>query len=454
MIFLQCLSAAAWLCLLSRGSAKAIPYGETSDLIGPDRDFRTKTPIILPLHGPNRLPEDASLNCDLGNSTASSACGVSQVTGLWKSMNHMTVITIGKKNYNVVIDTGSGDFFLFGAATRCLRRKFRHLYAVAQEQCRFGPLYSPSISSPGIRGTFQREYMNVEYASGNFERANVTLGGITVNSEIGVTTAATNWRGDTIRSGVLGLANPTRTRASNGTWETRAFSIQASPLFAMFQQRLAAPFFTLVLPRESSWIPAPILNSTHGGYLAIGHLGPAVTPNTPFIRTPIVDKERIDYHRLPNDWDLSTDYNIHVDGFSVAEDRLDGRKSWRDIGGSLIMTIDSGSSMITLPWNTARKINQLFDPPPSDVIIPSWEREHRPTNVDCNAKPPHITFSISGEQFHIPPPNLIQRISPYYCISTIGSSWGQNNILGAPFLRNAIAVFDIGQNEMRFAPRP
>lgn len=79
--------------------------------------------------------------------------------------------------------------------------------------------------------------------------------------------------------------------------------------------------------------------------------------------------------------------------------------------------------------------------------------------VDCNAKPPVHGVTIGGSTFYINPMDMIlpgrtDDSGKKICISGInaGGDVGKGIfVLGGTFLRNVVAVFDVGAAEMRFA---
>lgn len=90
---------------------------------------------------------------------------------------------------------------------------------------------------------------------------------------------------------------------------------------------------------------------------------------------------------------------------------------------------------------------------PEAVYLYQWDAYF----VDCNATPPHFAVVIEGVEFWINPSDLIYRnmVDPLtgYCAIGIGSGGSGPYILGAVFLQNVVAVFDIGGGQMRFYSR-
>lgn len=125
-----------------------------------------------------------------------------------------------------------------------------------------------------------------------------------------------------------------------------------------------------------------------------------------------------------------------------------------------VYIVDSGTTIIYTPDDIALAINNAFDPPAFyDRYTGEWF-------VDCDAIAPEVTVQINGTSFSINPADLIlNNVSPIAgadidpneptpCGSGIGAA-GQDGlyVLGDVFLRNVLAVFDVGAGEMRFAAR-
>ena len=77
--------------------------------------------------------------------------------------------------------------------------------------------------------------------------------------------------------------------------------------------------------------------------------------------------------------------------------------------------------------------------------------------VDCNAIPPTFGVAIGGQTFYHNRQDVILPYGNNVCLSTIGAVVPTAAIwlafLGDAFLKNIVAVFDFGKNEMRFAAR-
>lgn len=114
------------------------------------------------------------------------------------------------------------------------------------------------------------------------------------------------------------------------------------------------------------------------------------------------------------------------------------------------MTI--GTTLMYVPTSVAMKVNSLFDPPAKYV------HESGVYETDCDAKVPNFAIRIGGTDFHVNSEDLLltgkDGYDPYTggCITGVQATSEPPYILGDTFLKNVVAVFDVGAGEMRFAP--
>lgn len=173
---------------------------------------------------------------------------------------------IGSKTFTVVLDTGSSDTWVAGKGFACLSTEESGV-TIPESGCRFGPLYTTSSTFQTIPNeNFHIAYSDGESLDGTFGTEHVTVAGIEVkNQQIAIVNQAA-WNGDSVSSGLLGLAFPADTHAftgSNSNADSASNQKLYNPLFTnMYTEGQVAPLFSLALDR------------TGGGYLAIGGLPP------------------------------------------------------------------------------------------------------------------------------------------------------------------------------------
>lgn len=189
-----------------------------------------------------------------------------------------------------------------------------------------------------------------------------------------------------------------------------------------------------------------------GGYLGLGSL-PPVAYSLHFASTPIVTQPGSQINSgtgLP----IKDHYSI-IDG--VAYGAGECEESAQTFNGTkYTLIVDSGTNTNVFPPATAAPINALFDPPA--VFIPDSNGTY---TVDCDARPPSLGIKIGEETFYHNGEDLIIYQGPGEpCLSALeantifdGLNAGALNILGDAFLKHVVALFDVGNSEMKFAAR-
>jgi hypothetical protein len=373
-----------------------------------------------------------------------------------------TEVTIGNQKFVVQVDTGSSDLWVLQDGWQCLNGTTG--LEMPRAGCTFGnATYTPSPTLEIIGD----EYFGVVYGAGNALGAlayeDVTLGGITVHRQIVGLVNSTYDTGSGIDNGVMGFGYPALTMAHFGSKVTDNQSetlllnrTTYDPIFtSMWKQGLVEPWFSLSLERPSSDYAVSGL----GGYLGLGEL-----PAVPFDMDSWAVKPVEITNGIPgaftNNTQEITEWTLTVDGVSWAPpDNANSNfvatpltAGFASNSTAFQTVVDSGQPLNLLPPEVLNEIHLLFDPPvyydaDSDVYIAS-----------CDSKPARVGFQLGGRVFWHRPEDLVMPVGDGSCMSalypTSSSSIGVSfNFLGDAFLRNVIAIFDFGNDEMRFASR-
>jgi hypothetical protein len=120
--------------------------------------------------------------------------------------------------------------------------------------------------------------------------------------------------------------------------------------------------------------------------------------------------------------------------------------------------VDSDTTLNFLETKVAAAINSAFNPP---AILNEYGNNGlggATYLVECDASAPDHGYKIGGETLWINPIDLILEsdgLPDGTCLSAIqdGGDGSTPFILGDTFLRNVLAVFDIGAEMMRFSSR-
>lgn len=340
-------------------------------------------------------------------------------------------ITFGNQTFSVLVDTGSGETFVAGTDFQCLDVNGSN---VSVSDCHLGNLYTQSDTfQPVSHEVFSETFAGGDATTGYVGYEQVTLGGIEVTQKVGIMTKA-YWEVAEGTSGALGLAFPSGSTIYEGdpptdpSQTTNATNLVVhNPLFFSMaaQGKLTSPVFTLALDR-----------SLKGSTLTLGGV-PEQFADAGFVTTPI----------LPNLMPFRGEetlvnylYSIEVAGVSVAG--VSNMTAFKTI-------IDSGAKAILVDNSTAIAAIRAFNPPGY------WSDKDGEYVVNCTAVGPRFDLVIQNTTLSIDPTDLIEpeEVEEGICPSVIqpSDSLGRASIIGNPFLRNVVAVFDVGHNEMHFA---
>ncbi|KAF3763818.1 acid protease [Cryphonectria parasitica EP155] len=349
----------------------------------------------------------------------------------------------------VIIDTGSSDTWLVQAGFTCVDEDGN---VQEEADCYFGPTFNGTFDEGSIADeNFNIEYGDGEFLTGVFGYENVTVAGITVDHQQVALVNYSYWFGDSVTSGLMGLAYPLLTSAYEGS-DPDADSLETqveynSIITTMINESLIDPVFSLALERNSD-----------GGYLAFGGL-PPVNYTGSFATTPILMIEVYDEPEMATQYSFYTiiaDAYIY-EGSSNQTDAL--AESWSEAYApetvnttQFPIIVDSGTTLLYLPTELYDDIAALYDP--AVVYIDDQGASFAP----CDASVPYLGVQINGTVFDISEADMLMQeytvelSGTEYCL--IGPQDGGSEgpyILGDTFLNNVIAVFDVGASEIRFA---
>ncbi len=375
--------------------------------------------------------------------------GFTPLTSVEQGQVFLTGIMFGSESFQAVVDTGSSDTWL--AETRF------HCFDVAtgnpepESYCAFGPTYNISSTFNEIPNeNFNISYADGEVLTGIVGTERVTLAGIEVkNQQVAVVDYAA-WFGDGISSGLVGLSFPILTSAytgSNPTLDSKATQVVYNPIFTnMYSEGRVAPLFSLAIDRGTS-----------GGIMAIGGLPPVLF--SPFFASAPFQLLTMTRFGSTNPIDGIPQYQFYtitVDGF-----RYQGSERTQWTHGNwpnplakpsnpskVQLIVDSGTTLIYLPTGIANAVNALFVPPAV------YDPNQGAYVVQCSARAPKFGVMIGKQIFYINALDMVLPSGNGTCISGVDDAGtGGLSILGDVFLKNVLAVFDVGASEMRFAAR-
>jgi hypothetical protein len=352
----------------------------------------------------------------------------------------------GNQSFQLLVDLGSSDTWVVQTGYQCFNGSDN--LELPQEACGYAnKTYDISSSFKQIPNQNFGVHYGVGIASGIVGYEDVSIAGKTVRGqEVGIVNKATN-PGDGRDSGLLGLAYPALTSAHPGTNTSNStFLLDRVPytpvLQNMAKQGLIDPYFSLAIQRT------PFNSSTgHGGYLALGGL-PPVDHSPEFAVTPVEITEAVPLNVISGKRQLSF-WTVTVQGavFNSTDHPAHSNST-----PPFQAVVDSGSPSSFFPHTLAASLNAAFNPPATP--IPSNPSVY---SVACDATPPTFGLTIGNQTFYHAPEDLIINTGGDTCISGLGNADAAPfegvvlYFLGDVFLKNVVAVFDFGKDEMRFA---
>ncbi|KAK2601449.1 hypothetical protein N8I77_010898 [Diaporthe amygdali] len=346
----------------------------------------------------------------------------------------------------VIVDTGSSDTWLVQAGFTCVDVDGN---VQPEADCYFGPVFNGTFDEGSIKDeNFNIEYGDGEFLTGVLGYENVTVAGLTVDHQEVALVNYSYWFGDSVTSGLMGLAYPLLTSAYQGTntsADSLSTQVEYDPIITtLIKEKIIDPVFSLALDRNSD-----------SGYLALGGL-PPVSHTGSFATTPILMLEIYDEPKMATQYSF---YTIIADAYIYegSEKRTQvNTDSWSKLAAPATVNttqfpviVDSGTTLLYLPTDLYDDIAALYDPPA--VYIEDEGASFAP----CNASVPYVGVKIGGKVFNISDADLLMQevVDPTtgYCL--IGPQDGGSGpyILGDTFMNNVISVFDIGASEIRFA---
>ncbi|KAF2718426.1 acid protease [Polychaeton citri CBS 116435] len=379
-----------------------------------------------------------------GGSSARLASGNTPLIPVQGGQVFLAPIQVGGQQFFIVIDTGSSDPWLVSSGFQCVDPSTYQ--QVAQYYCYFGPSYDHTVSttySAVANQNFNVSYADGEFLNGDMASERMTFAGITVpQQKFGVVDRAA-WYGDGYSSGLIGFAYRSITSAYQGGTPSRDIRGQAvpyDPLFvSMYKQNLTTPLFSMAIRRDDS----------DGGLMGIGGI-PDVKHGI-FINAPI---QPVGVNGTDGGI-VYEFYSVTSGGFAVSADpraqfNLFGNANPRKttvLANQTSVIVDSGTSLMYVPEDVTQAAVTAFTP------AATWSDNYMAYRVQCGATPPVFGVAISSKIFFVNPADMIIDIGGGVCISAVQSNHNGYSILGDAWMKNVLAVFDIGAQQMRFASR-
>ncbi|EWC46798.1 hypothetical protein DRE_04043 [Drechslerella stenobrocha 248] len=395
-----------------------------------------------------------------------------------ESSTYWVPVIVGGQQVNLIIDTGSSDTWVIADSYTCDRYIKRNGTRDPRRpdigyNCGFGPGFDPDqsdtfqVRNPSNK-SFAVQYVDTSGAFGYVGEDILSIAGMDINQTIGVANLA-NWKGDHVTGGVLGLSYPgstpsgeghkpydwVRNRTRNGSPEETRPKFDCHDTYPSLIENVAAqgydPVFSIALSKskyhlyQQGLVQNDVYNDSwvDGGLMTFGGIPNLKGLGLPFAKAkmnPWMDEETSCASNVSR-----IGYGLEVDGIADGSDMLST--------GKFTTRLDTGCSMVLWPRAVARKILERVHPPPP---------LETPWRIACDAEFPEIKIVIGGVAIPFDRKLMIrQTLEPEYnwegkamCSTNFMMNiFGDDLILGAPFLQGVLAVYDIGHKEIRIAQR-
>ncbi|CAK3872164.1 aspartic peptidase domain-containing [Lecanosticta acicola] len=372
---------------------------------------------------------------------------VSPLRHVGRGKGYAVDMKFGGQIFTALVDTASSDMWLPKTSFQCVNPRklaiqFTRLTG-EQATCKLGPAYAGTFSD----GQIANQHFNISYGSGEYlvgeaGYQDVTLGGITVtNQEVGLADYGFYAAGEDI-SGIIGFGYPAMTSAFEGVNPGGDMQgINGAPY---------NPFFFNAAEQG--------LSCTRGS--ANVRYNDNAWASTPFRIIPIPAPLR---NLVPEALrDMFTFYTIFPEGFLLQgrhypfSTQGDFNSAVDTKGVDAPMIVDSGTTFTLVPAPIMKGIAAAFDPPAQ------YNQEEEIYEADCHAAAPELAVRIGGHNFLLDKRDLLIQgenggldTQTGLCVLGVQNKPPDGpNVLGDTFLKNVVAVFDVGKKEMRFRSSP
>ncbi|KAI7779086.1 hypothetical protein LA080_001340 [Diaporthe eres] len=302
---------------------------------------------------------------------------------------------------NVINDTGSSDSWLVQDGFTCVDQENRNQ---PNTNCSFGPPFQGAFDGGAITNQhFNLMYADLELMTGIMGYETVTVAGITVEKQEVALVNYTYWFGDSVTSGLMGLAYSRLTSAfasTNSSVNDNDKQVPYDPIMTtMIKRDLIEPMFSLVLDRDSD-----------NGSLALGGLPPVNHTGT-IATTPILMIQIYDDEKMKTEYSF---YTVIADAYIYMGSQKTRANTgiWEQLLQNITVNtthfpviVDSGTTLMYLPTEIYQDVMALFNPPA--VFFEAVAS----AVTSCNASVPDFGNSIGGQVFMISQADMLLQAS-------------------------------------------
>ncbi|KAK2023178.1 acid protease [Colletotrichum zoysiae] len=353
---------------------------------------------------------------------------------------YIASINFGGEALDIIVDSGSSDTWAVQKGFICQDSTG----TVLNDQtslCNFGPTYNGTFLDGSIPGVhFDITYGDGEFATGLMGYQDISLAGLEVPHQQVALVNKTYWNGDSVASGLLGLAYDLLTGEYDDA--TGASKPYDSIFTTMSKNGIVNPdLFSMAMDSKSQT-----------GQLAFGGLPPVSTKGE-FISTPI--RMIAIYSDMTAANTEYSFYTIIPDGYVINNATLapTTNKTLASSNNVTPTIVDSGTTLTLVPSDISDAFVATI---PGSLYNPLSGVYYAP----CNATVPVFGVVINGHTFYADKADLLQTSNPvdngdgtFICLVGVSDGGEGPYILGDTLMNSLVTVFDVGAGMMRFVSR-
>ncbi|CAJ2512591.1 Uu.00g056060.m01.CDS01 [Anthostomella pinea] len=342
-------------------------------------------------------------------------------------------VELGNQQVKLLVDSGSFSLWTATPDYRCTDGYWNYTTTTCGIVGTYDPTSDPdAVEYDGTAVTYYESYGS-GYAQGAAYNTTVTIGGFTVeNYPIGYADAVDFSGGDNEVTGIIGLGLGEAT----GFYLSDPWTAQApAGLFQRLKEQLGAWQFAITYGEGISNGPSSTSNT---GTLSLGGIATGMYPG---------DVDTAEFVTL----NISADFK--KEGYSYWGGNIDGWTYPNDTASGYAtpfatdVLVDSGTAYMKVDRGTTGLYNALWtggSTVSGDYYV-----------IDCNATAPDFSVIIAGETRNISSHDLVYRLADGTCQSSITEAINSPQfILGAPFFKSNLVVFDGDAEAIHVAQKP